>query len=118
MARNNDPRRTTDAKHSTAPDQHTSTASSGEHEHRLDPGEPPSVGVVTAVASVLDETPADLRPPLYDVVDPDALDRLFRNSAERGETTVTFSAWGCLVSVGGNGLVSARRLDPTADRDR
>jgi hypothetical protein len=38
-----------------------------------------ALDVVRAVASVDDADPATLRPPLADVVDPSALDRLYRN---------------------------------------
>lgn len=42
----------------------------------MESGEPPSVRVVEAIAEAEGVDPAALEPPLYDVLDPDALDAL------------------------------------------
>ncbi|AEH35730.1 HalOD1 output domain-containing protein [Halopiger xanaduensis] len=42
----------------------------------MEPGEQPSVRVVEAIAAAEGVDPAALEPPLYDVLDPDALDTL------------------------------------------
>ncbi|GAB6862609.1 HalOD1 output domain-containing protein [Haloplanus litoreus] len=65
-------------------------------------GRPPSVAVAVAVAAVLDESPR----PLFDYVDPDALDDLFVDSAE--STTITVDVDGAVVTVRGDGRVFVR----------
>lgn len=67
----------------------------------------PSTRVVDAVAEVRDVDVADL-PPLYDVVDPDALDALFDSTgtvASRREGTVEFVYTGLHVRVDASGAV-------------
>ena len=64
---------------------------------------PISNAVVEAVAAVTEARPEDLRP-LYEVVEPDALDRIFAPTGPAGaETTrtgyVVFSYEGCSVRV-------------------
>ena len=56
----------------------------------------PSVKVVDAVAAATGTDPLDLYPPLFNVIDPGALDRLFRDDAE---AVVTFTYNGCRVRV-------------------
>lgn len=65
---------------------------------------PPSTRIVTAVASKADVDPIDL-PPLYDVIEPDALDRFVRcsNGDAASEVSVTFSYTDHTVSVYGDG---------------
>lgn len=69
----------------------------------------PSTGVVVAVAEALDLDPADLDVRLGDVVDPDALDRLFcgRRGSATERPSVTFSMAGCEVVVRPDGTVTA-----------
>lgn len=58
--------------------------------------------VVLAVSRVRDVDPLEINPPLYDVIDPDALERLFRNTASTAravESTVTFTMAECEVTV-------------------
>jgi hypothetical protein len=62
----------------------------------------PSVAVATTVATVLDGVPR----PLFDYVDPDALDTLLVDSA--ASTTVTFDVDGATVTVRGDGRVFVR----------
>ena len=69
----------------------------------------PSLRVVEAVADAEGVDPFDLEAPLYDAIDPTALDRLFEPTA-RGETErqgqVTFEFCGYDVTVRSDGSVS------------
>lgn len=62
--------------------------------------------VVTAVAEATGVDPVDLDP-LYDVVDPDALDQIFRSTGTSPPNSmeVRFSMAGCHVVVRGDGEV-------------
>lgn len=76
----------------------SSQTSSGVHED-----------VVEAVAEAADESPLDLQPPLYDAIDPDALDAVIESlSRGRDETDarVTFSYAGYEVTVAADGSIS------------
>lgn len=69
--------------------------------------------VVLAVAEATDTDPTELEP-LYDVVDPDALDQLFRthlNGHPRTDGRIVFSMDGCEVTVHANGDVVATPRD-------
>lgn len=69
---------------------------------------PPSLAVVTSVAAVTGDEPADL-PPLYDYVDPDALEALVGSTGRGGDparTEVTFPFGGCTVTVRGDGTIA------------
>ena len=68
---------------------------------------PASVAVVEAVAAREGVDPKDLPSPLYESVNPDALDALFRGSPGQ----VTFEYLGYRVVVGSSGEVD---LEPTA----
>ncbi|WP_266075188.1 HalOD1 output domain-containing protein [Haladaptatus caseinilyticus] len=46
--------------------------------YRLEDGERPSTAVITAIAEYEGSSPDEIRPQLYDAVDPDALDSLFQ----------------------------------------
>lgn len=77
-----------------------------------------STTVVTAVAGITGVEPTDL-PPLYDVVDPGALDRLFGSQSPaptRDGGRVTFSYAGCTVVVSGADRVRVTRTDACSDR--
>lgn len=81
--------------------------------YELDEGEPPSEAVVRAVATLTDRTPLDLDP-LYEVVDPDHLDELFRGdgrSAWIQDRSITFGFDGCRVTVTGEGVRVRERRD-------
>lgn len=69
-------------------------------------GEEISETVVDAVADAKDVDPLDLDP-LYDAIDPDALDSLFGRSAGSGGslTELRFAMAGCEVLVHGDGEV-------------
>lgn len=59
----------------------------------------PSTAVVEAVARATGRDPTTLDP-LYEAIDPDALDRLIRSSADRsGDATVRFSYLDCRITV-------------------
>lgn len=67
----------------------------------VDDGERYSRAVVRAVATLRDEPEVELAP-LYESVDPDALDGLFEHPVAGGadpETTVTFRFGGCRATV-------------------
>jgi len=75
-------------------------------------GECPAHSVVEAVAETTHTDPTRLRP-LYEVIDPDALNDLISGSLERPQApedlTVTFQFEGCDVVVCGNGRTVASR---------
>ena len=64
--------------------------------------------VVEKVAEAEDVGPLELTPPLYEVIDPDALDKLFASmpTADRMEGQVTFSYNGYEVTVWSDSSVS------------
>jgi len=65
-------------------------------------GRPVSETVVAAVAEYSGVDVSDLDPPLYEAIDPDALDALFRE----GEGSVRVAHWGCTVTVDHDGVVT------------
>lgn len=76
-----------------------------------DRDETPSTAVIDAVADAADVDPADLGTPLYDVIDPDALDNLFsdrHNGMPRANGHVSFSLLGYDVTVYSGGQVVVR----------
>ena len=62
--------------------------------------------VIKTVAEVEDVDPLKLTPPLYEVIDPDALESLFANDRTHGK--VIFSYNGCEVSVFSDGYISVK----------
>lgn len=69
-----------------------------------------STSVVQAVATALDADPLSLDERLYDVLDPDALDRLFGDDGEATRPrTLSFELAGCSVTVHGDGRIVVRR---------
>lgn len=67
--------------------------------------------VVSAVAEATDVDPLALDPRLYEVIDPDALDRLFNEAQSEGR--VGFTMAGCQVSVHADDHVVVVPLDAT-----
>jgi hypothetical protein len=65
--------------------------------------------VVTAVAEYKRTDEVDLNPPLYEAVDPEALDTLFRES--RGN--VRLDLWNCTVDIGHDGVVTVSSGEAT-----
>ena len=86
--------------------------------YRLSPGEQPSIAVVSAVAEAEDVDPVDLQTPLYEVVDPDALDRLFGPAAGRssagGHVTIIYAGYG--VTIDASGQLSVSQVDEAGHR--
>lgn len=76
-----------------------------------DPSEPISQSVVDAVAGAEGVDPLDLEDPLYEVVDPDALDALFQSESAAVEGHVEFRYYGYEVTVTGSGHVSLEAVD-------
>lgn len=60
--------------------------------------------VLEAVAEETGVSPLEIDRPLYEAIDPDALDALFRHG--RSETVVEFAYLGCRVRVFGDGEVA------------
>lgn len=65
--------------------------------YELEPDEPVTDGVIEAVSEVYDLEPTSLEP-LYSVLDPDALDALFK-PGDSSNLTVEFRYNGCEVQV-------------------
>lgn len=74
-------------------------------------GESVSQTVVSAVAEATDVDPLALDPRLYEVIDPDALDRLFHEEESAGQ--VGFTMAGCQVSVHADDHVVVVPLEAT-----
>lgn len=86
------------------------TASGGEPATRTATDEP-TTDICTSIAMrVADEVgvpPEELQPPLYELVDPDALETLLRSDGNRTfDGSVVFDAYGCTITVAGDGRVS------------
>lgn len=65
-----------------------------------------SQAVIDAVAAAEDTRPTELTPPLYDVVDPEALDRVFAGRASVGKVVFNYNSYE--VSVDADGFVTVR----------
>lgn len=72
-------------------------------DHGTDPTLPTSLRVVEAVADREGEDPIELSEPLYEVVDPDALDRLVQGADD--ELTLSFGYYGYRITVHGDGEI-------------
>lgn len=82
---------------------------------RPDPDSQLCAAVADEVAAATGTPPTDLDPPLYEVVDPDAIERLFRGPADGADARLVFTYAGCRVVVEGTGAVTATPLDPTPE---
>lgn len=71
--------------------------------HRTDGSEPLSSAVVSTIARHEGVDPVNLDPPLYETIDPDALDGLFRNGDE-STVELTFRYNGSEVTVDSGGV--------------
>lgn len=71
-----------------------------------------SVSIIRAVASVSGSDPLSLEPRLYDVIDPDALERLLTADATSSEVRITFLFGNHEVTVTAAGEIIVRD-DPT-----
>lgn len=87
--------------------------------HRLSSqtDESASEAVIRAVAAAAGDDPTEM-PPLYTVVDPDALDALWPTStdSDRTPTTVEFAFHGYLVRLTGEGDLSVFERDSADSR--
>lgn len=83
-----------------------------------DSNEPPSWTVIEAVAEATDTEPERLRP-LFDVVDPDALDAVLESATDPdgppSEVRVTFRYEGCDVAVRADGRTIVSQPSSTGD---
>lgn len=73
--------------------------------------DPPSEAVVRAVAAVVGRRPDRLYTRLFDVVDPDALDRLFTETSPEdssNDTRASFVLASCLVTVHAGGTITVQ----------
>lgn len=79
--------------------------------------DPVSGTVAQRVAESIDEETLELSPPLYDVIDTDALNALFRSACGDG-VVVSFEYQGCSVTVdGGHVVVDPPEDEPGSTRD-
>ncbi|ELY90756.1 HalOD1 output domain-containing protein [Natrialba taiwanensis] len=87
-------------------------------------GTQPSIEILQQIATAEGVEPTELEPPLYNVIDPDALDALVQSMADRTNTDfetqtkparskIEFTYCGYTVRVDETGRVDVR---PTADR--
>ena len=81
------------------------------HSTEVGRGEPSYEAVAFAVSAVVNE-PVETLDPLYEVVDPHALDRLLKHAnAREVDITATFEYCGCQVRIS-NEHLSVRPLEP------
>lgn len=65
----------------------------------------PSDAVIDVISAIQDEEPAAIRP-LYETVDPDALDSLCTNGDRGANPTVRFNYEGLIVTVSASGSIT------------
>ncbi|WP_459192006.1 HalOD1 output domain-containing protein [Halosimplex sp. J119] len=70
-----------------------------------------SVAVIESLAEAKGITPVDIEQPLYDVVDPDALDRLFTDGESPVSGRVVFDFEAHEITVHSDGDILVRRVD-------
>lgn len=79
--------------------------------HDSESDQPLSTAVIMAVADTAGINPSEIRTPLYDAIDPDAMNKLFEatsNGAERTDGYLSFSIHGHHVSVDASGEISVQ----------
>lgn len=76
-----------------------------------DSSERMSTVLIEAVASIRDVTATELDP-LYETIDPDAIDALCDRSKTENPLEISFQYEGCGVSVSGNGRIELVELEP------
>lgn len=75
------------------------------------PGERVTTTIIEAVADAVGADPRELRPPLYDVVDPEAIEALCAHAGDRSVPgSIRFGWCSHLVDVSFDGEVSVDRL--------
>lgn len=81
-------------------------------QHDWRDGETATWNVIDAISEVTGTPPTELQP-LYETIDPDALDQLIESSSENpsrsAETTVSFYHEGCAVTIEAGGQLTVRR---------
>lgn len=65
-----------------------------------------SLAIIDAVAAAEDTPPTELMPPLYDVVDPEALNKVFAREESMGK--IVFNYNGYEISVDADGYVAVK----------
>ena len=65
-----------------------------------------SEAVIDVVAAVENTPPTELTPPLYDVVDPESLDKVFAGKASLGKVVFNYNSYE--VSVEADGYVAVK----------
>ncbi len=90
----------------------TADPATGRHQidHDWDVDSSVSTSVVEAVAAATKTMPTEIDP-LYDVVDPDALDALVASLRKSGHGTVRFEFAGWIVTLTANGAIDLRVTD-------
>lgn len=53
----------------------------------------------------------ELDPPMYDIVDPDALEALFDGHGGRFDGFLTFDAYGCTITIHSTGHISVEQIE-------
>ncbi len=74
-----------------------------------------SEAVIRAISRVNGVDPLDIDTPLYDTIDPDALNRLFQPTVSTNrdiKSRVRFTMAGCEVTITDNQVVAAKLLSP------
>ena len=74
--------------------------------------------VVSDVAAVIGKEPEDLQTPLYDVIDPEALEQIFHRPEKNPDNpsgNVVFEYVGCRVTVYSNGEVDVSLCEETPE---
>jgi len=69
------------------------------HVQTFDASTRPSVAIVESVCERRNDDPVDLEPPLYDILDPDALDTLLDPTGSVDELVLDLKEYGCRVRV-------------------
>lgn len=62
--------------------------------------------VIDTIAALEDTPPTELTPPLYDIVDPDALDNMFAGKASLGKVVFNYNSYE--VNVNADGYVAVK----------
>lgn len=75
-----------------------------------------SYDVIRAVAGFKDTEPQTLQPPLYDAIDPEALDNLFGNVKESAREKISFTYSGCRITVAEDETVHVQKSGERKER--
>lgn len=75
------------------------------HSYSVDRDEPLDVAITYAIASVEDVDPQHVEPPLHDVIDPEALERLFESATGDARARFSVGRYDVTVEQGGREVV-------------